>query len=126
MADISTARKRCQAQRRDGSPCGGWANASGYCFAHDPARAGAIAQARRAGGKARHGRRIGATGNGKPVALATLADVLSLLAGAVNDCLALENSLSRARTLGYLAGIWSTCFDTSEIERRLQALEARP
>ena len=75
MAEVSTSPK-CMARRVDGKPCNGSPNASGFCLAHDPARAGAIADARRAGGRARHGRRIGTTGDGASVNLATLGDVL--------------------------------------------------
>lgn len=124
MASVSTTRQHCQATRKDGQPCRGYPGAGGFCLAHDPARAGAIAEARRRGGRARHGRKIGTTGDGPSVNLVTLADVLQLLGRAVNDCLALENSLSRARTLGYLCGVWSDAYETSELERRVAALEA--
>lgn len=36
---------RCKSRRRDGSPCGGTALPSGYCWNHDPA----LAEARREG-----------------------------------------------------------------------------
>jgi hypothetical protein len=124
MGDISTTPK-CKAARKDGAPCGGSPNASGYCLAHDPARAGAIAAARRAGGRARHGRIIGTTGDGAAIVLATLGDVLALLERAVNDVLSLENSINRARALGYLAGAWGTLYESSELERRVAALEAQ-
>jgi len=97
---------------------------SDFCIVHDPARAGAMATARRKGGHARHGRKIGSGGDEAPVALATLADVLQLLARAVNDVLTLENSINRARALGYLAGAWGTLYESSELERRVAALEA--
>jgi hypothetical protein len=125
MAEVSTSRQRCAATRIDGSPCGGYAvSKSVFCFAHDPLNAGAIAEARRRGGQARHGRRIGVTGDAEAVALATLGDVLTLLERAVNDVLTLENSISRARALGYLAGAWGTLYESSELERRVAALEA--
>jgi hypothetical protein len=125
MVEVSTSRTRCAATRKDGSACGGYAvGGSVYCFSHDPLRAGAIAEARRAGGRARHGRKVGTTGDAPAVNLVTLADVLALLQRAVNDCFQLENSLSRARTLGYLAGIWADCYETSELETRVSALEA--
>jgi hypothetical protein len=125
MIEVSTSRQRCAATRKDGSPCGGYAIAeSVYCFSHDPKHAGAIAEARRRGGRARHGRRIGATGDAEAVTLATLDDVLQFLERAVNDVLTLENSINRARALGYLAGAWGTLYESSELERRVAALEA--
>jgi|WetSurMetagenome_2_1015567.scaffolds.fasta_scaffold10577_2 hypothetical protein len=115
----------CKGLRKDGQACGGWAiSERGFCVSHDAASAGILAAARRAGGRARHGRKVGTTGDTPAVNLVTLADVLALLQRAVNDCLALENSLSRARTLGYLAGIWGDVFESSELERRVLALEA--
>lgn len=125
MAKVTTARTMCRGTRKDGTPCGGRPNASGYCLAHDPARAGVAAAARRAGGYARHGRRIGAVGEDEAVRLATLDDVLRLLEKAVNDVLTLENSINRARALGYLAGAWGTLYESSELEKRVEALEAQ-
>ena len=127
MADISTGtgKPTCGGRRKDGQPCGGSPNASGFCLAHDSARAGVAAAARRAGGKARHGRTIGSTGTGATVTLATLADVLALLERAVNDVLTLENSINRGRALGYLAGAWGTLYESSELEKRVTALEAQ-
>jgi hypothetical protein len=83
-----------------------------------------MAAARRAGGQARHGRKIGTTGDGPAVVLSSLGDVLALLERAVNDVLTLENSVNRARALGYLAGAWGALYESSELERRVAALEA--
>ena len=70
----------------------------------------------------------GPTGDGGTVnlALTTLADVLALLARAVNDCLALENSLSAGRgRWAICAGVWGDVLRSlSELERRVAALEA--
>ena len=44
--------KRCEATRRDGSPCAGFAlPGTSFCFAHDPERQAARAAARRKGGR---------------------------------------------------------------------------
>lgn len=120
---VTTARP-CRATKANGEPCGGFPNESGFCLAHDPARAGEIAAARRAGGRARHGRVVGPVGSGQPVKLAAVGDVLALLERAVNDVLALENSVNRARAVGYLAGAWGALYESSELERRIAALEA--
>lgn len=125
MGNITTGKAKCSGTRKDGTPCGGYANASGFCLAHDPARAGVAAAARRAGGYARHGRRIGPTGAVEAYRLATLQDVLSLLERSVNDVLRLENCLNRARVLGYLAMAWGDLYESSELEKRLAALESR-
>jgi hypothetical protein len=98
---------RCQATTRDGTPCQAYALAgSDYCFHHDPARAAERRQARSKGGRARHGRRIGPVGQAEPVVLDTMVDVAALLERAINETLQLENSIQRARTLGYLANLY--------------------
>lgn len=125
MNSTGTIKRTCAAVKSDGSLCRSWAVAgSAFCQAHEPARAAGMAEARRKGGHARHGRRIGTTGDSEPIRLQTLADVLALLERTANDLLAMENSVSRARALVALAAAWADCFETSEIERRLTALEA--
>lgn len=122
----TTSPKVCIATKKNGQPCATYALAdSDFCFAHDPAQAAARAAARRAGGHARHGRKVGKTGDGKPVKIASVADVVKLLERTINDALTLENSLNRANTIGRLAMVFVKCFEVSEIEQRLAALEAQ-
>ncbi len=102
MAEVSTSPK-CMARRKDGKPCNGSPNVSGYCLAHDPERAGAVAEARRAGGRARHGRRIGTTGDGASVNLATLADVLRAAGARRQRCFAV-GELNQSGALFGLSG----------------------
>lgn len=116
----------CKATTRTGEPCRAAAGASGYCFSHDPALASKRASARRAGGRARHGRTIGAVGaEVEPVALATVADVMRLLERTANDLAGLENSINRARAFVALAAVAVRTIETSELEQRLSALESR-
>jgi hypothetical protein len=123
---MTTTGAKCNAIRRNGTPCQSWAvNGSSYCQAHDPQRAAQMAAARRAGGHARHGRKIGATGQTPTVTLHSMEDVLELLTLAANDVLGLEASINRARALAYIAATWAKCYETSELERRLSALEVR-
>jgi hypothetical protein len=118
-----TARK-CQAITQDGTPCQAYAVAgSDYCFHHDPARAADRRQARSKGGRARHGRHIGPVGQPEPVTLDTMADVAALLRRTINDTLQLENSLHRARTVGYLAGLFLKAMDMAALEQRVAAVE---
>lgn len=122
----STGRQTlCRAACQNGQPCRAWAvTKAGFCNSHDPTRAGVMADARRRGGRARHGRRVGPTGERAPVKLATLADVLDLLARTADDLLALENSVARGRALVSLAAAWADCYESSELEKRVSALEA--
>jgi hypothetical protein len=117
--------QKCQATTKDGVPCNAYALASSdYCFHHDPARAVERRQARRKGGRARHGRHIGPVGQAPPVALDTMADVAALLQRTINDTLQLENSIHRARTVGYLAGLLIKALDITTLEQRITELES--
>ena len=116
--------KRCKATRRDGRPCGAYAvEGSDFCYWHDPA----LTDERRAnsarGGHARHGRKLGTTGGGEPVTLESVADVLPLLARELAAVLSLEKSVSRARAVGYLAGVVIKAFEVSDLQERVEALE---
>ena len=57
------------------------------------------------------------------VDVASVSDVLALLNEGVNDLRALENSVSKDRTLGYLAGVFLKALEVSEFERRLEVVE---
>lgn len=121
-----TTRQQCAGVTRAGEPCKGWAvGGSAFCITHAPERAAQLAEARSRGGKARHGRTIGVTGMSEPVTLRSLADVLGLLERTANELAGLENSVSRARAVIGLCTAWATCYETSELERRLAALETR-
>lgn len=125
MTTTGQKRTLCAARRADGTPCRAYAsNDTLFCNSHDPQRAGVMAAARRAGGQARHGRSIGPTGDASPVTLDSLADVLSVLTEAVNEVRGLERSIGKTRAIAYLASVWADCYATSELERRVAALEA--
>jgi len=94
---------------------------SDYCFMHDPARAADRARARKKGGVNR--RRSGAAADGGPVELRSADDVLTVLERAMNDVLCMENSATRARTIGYLCGAALKALEVGEVEDRLEALE---
>lgn len=122
---ISTARQ-CKAPTRTGAPCRVACLAGKeYCFTHDPATATERRAARSRGGAARHGRSIGGAGDYAPVTIASVTDIVPLLARTINDCLLMENSLNRARTIGYLAIALAKVFEVAELDERLKVLEAR-
>jgi len=111
--------KKCQATTEKGAPCRAYAiTGSDYCFHHDPARTAERRQARSKGGRARHGRHIGPVGQSEPVPLGTMADVAALLGRTINDTLKLENSLQRARAIGYLAGLLINALEMVVEEQR--------
>lgn len=121
---------RCKAQNAQGEPCRAQARPdSEYCFWHDPALAEQRDAARRKGGA--HRRRSKAD-NGASFAellgerkFRDMEDMIALLEAAIRDALRLENSIARARALGYLAGCWAKVYETGELERQLRELEAR-
>ena len=117
--------QECQATTQTGAPCHAFAVAgSDYCFHHDPAHAAQRRAARRKGGRARHGRLIGPIRPPEPVTLETMRDVTLLLKRTINETLQLENSLHRARTIGYLAGFVLKALEMTTLEERVAALEA--
>ena len=126
MAGVSTgsqdAPRRCEATTRSGQPCQGWAMAgSTFCYTHNPDVMTERTAARSRGGKARHGRRVGAADWGEIVNL----DARVMLQEAQNVAMALEPSVSKARVLGYLAGQTVRVREFEEIEQRVSLLEER-
>jgi len=118
----TTASGVCEATRNDGGPCSAYTlRDSDYCFAHDPSKAAERKEARSKGGRARHGRSL--TAQGVAVELSCLGDVVHLLGKALSDVLVLDNSVARARAVGYLCGIATRALQASELEDRIARLE---
>ena len=124
---MTSTGKVCQARNRRGEPCGAYA-VEGYrfCFGHCPELAEQRKAGRVSGGLARQGRSgVLRGGQGVVVPLASLSDVVQLLEQTVGDVLALENSIARARAVGYLAGIAARVLEASELEQRIARLEEK-
>lgn len=115
----------CKATTKKGLPCPNWAiQGSDFCFTHSPERAKDRAKARRRGGKARHGRTIGTTGErAKPVTFSNPADVLTYLEGVANNLARLENSVSRAQAQVRVAQAAISTWQTTDQEERIESLE---
>ena len=94
-----------------------------HCFWHSPEYAEDVAEARRLGGLRRR-REVAVSGAYEVNGLETVGDLWRLLVIASLDTLGLENSIARARTLGYLVGVAGKLLETGELEERLAALEA--
>jgi hypothetical protein len=58
-----------------------------------------------------------------PASAKTTADIVAILEQAIGDCLALENSVNRARTVGYLALASLKAIELNELADRVAALE---
>ena len=116
-------RNSCKQVREDGSRCmAPPLTGSDFCFWHDPDNQEVAAEARRLGGIRRRREKtlIGAYDVGE---LASVDELRRLLQVAVLDTLALENSIHRSRTLGYLTSVGANLLEKSQFEGRLQALE---
>jgi hypothetical protein len=95
---------------------------SDWCWNHSEAHAAQRDAARRLGGQRGSRRATGPVPDGL-----TLRDVPSIQAvfeQALRDCLALDNSVQRARTVGYLGSLALQALEVGSIEERLSALEA--
>jgi len=125
---VASTARLCKARNRRGEPCGVRSLPdSDFCWFHDPDKAHERQEARSRGGRARHGRTLGVDGHHdarEGVRLESVADVVQLLEETVLDVLQLENSVSRARCVGYLAGIAVRALEVSDLEARLTKLEA--
>ena len=104
--------ERCQARKMAGEE---------FCYFHSPQVVVERADARRRGGLRRHGDK-GETGS---YVIKSPQDILGILEDAINDTLALGNTTSRAKAVGYLCQIILKGFEVTEIENRLTALEER-
>ena len=90
---------------------------------HSPEYAEEIAEARRLGGLRRR-REVTVAGAYEFNGLETVVELRRLLQIAALDTLGLENSIARARTVGYLVGVAGKLLESGELEQRLAALEA--
>jgi hypothetical protein len=88
----------CRSKRSDGKPCGANPGQNGYCFSHDPERAGEAAAARLKGGRHRK-RGKPRDPNAPPPDLSTPAAVLAYIAdcAAEAECLDLSPGKVKAR-----------------------------
>lgn len=94
---------------------------SSHCFAHAPERAAERAKARKAGGQ----RNRTPSGEGKPVSLGSVADVLAELEFVYSETMVQANSAQRSRTAAVLLGVALKTLEVGELEGRLAAIEAR-
>jgi hypothetical protein len=89
---------------------------------HSPETVEERQDARSRGGRARHGRSLEVVVDAERE-FKTLSDMVGMLSDAIKATLALENSVSRNRALGYLARAWADVYEVGELEGRVQRLE---
>jgi hypothetical protein len=116
--------KTCKSLKDTGERCRAFAvHDSEYCLWHDPEHAEEVAEGRRLGGlRRRRERTVSAAYDFE--GLSTIPQIRRPVEVAMLDVLGLENSLGRARTIGYLAQVAASLLEKGEAEERLAALEA--
>lgn len=114
---------RCQAITKKGISCGAYAvTGSAYCFTHEPSRARERAEAHKRGGRNRP-RPTNETPFPETADVKTATGLLLLMEQLLKDTWTLESSLTRSRTLGYLAQVQKGVLEVGELEQRVQAIE---
>ncbi len=112
---------KCQAKTRDGKPCGCYSiGGSQYCFTHDPNKVTERLAACSKGGRGRT--------HENPVPfpdcnVKSAAGLIVLLESAIRETWKIESSLTRGRTLAYLAQVQRALIETGDIEARIKRLE---
>jgi hypothetical protein len=116
--------KTCKFLKDTGERCRAFAvHDSEYCLWHDPEHAEEVAEGRRLGGlRRRRERTVSAAYDFE--GLCTIPQIRRPVEVAMLDVLGLENSLGRARTIGYLAQVAASLQEKGEAEERIAALEA--
>ncbi len=89
---------------------------------HSPEHAQEVQEARRLGGLRRK-REVAVAGAYDFEGLETVAGIRRLIQVAVLDTLSMENSISRSRTLAYLAQVALHTLEVGNLEERIAALE---
>jgi len=89
---------------------------------HSPEHKQEVQEARRLGGLRRK-REVTVTGAYDIESLSTVDGIRRLVEIAVLDTLGMENSLSRSRTIGYLAQVALRTLEVGELEQRIAILE---
>jgi hypothetical protein len=97
---------------------------SEYCFNHDPKKSRQRAQARKAGGQARHTPHF-ADLSRLPADVKTIDDANQILAYTLSEVAGMENSIARARVLLALHESFLRAIEIGQHEERIAALEAR-
>jgi hypothetical protein len=123
MSSKKTTKAQCRARTADGDPCRMRPTKSGYCFNHDPEMAATRALSRKRGGEGRHTPHAGDPSS-IPANIQTIQDARKILDYTLQELLAMDNGIPRARALIALFEAFVRSFEIGEIEARLSALEA--
>lgn len=120
--DTGETQRRCRGTRKDGASCEAKAvTGSDYCLAHDPARVVEMAEWRRQGGKASSN----ASRARKAAAGMGAAEIIGILGGVLSGVLAGDYTPGQANAAASVARAMMAVHETSAIEERITALEAK-
>ena len=116
-------RRQCTFHAPSGEPCkAAPLRDSEFCLMHSPEHAQEVQAARRLGGLRRK-REATVSVAYDFAGLETVAGIRRLIHVAVIDTIGMENSISRNRTLAYLAQVALRTLEVGDIEGRIAALE---
>ena len=116
-------RRQCAFHLPSGEPCqAAPLHDSQFCLMHSPEHAQEVQEARRLGGLRRK-REATLSGAYDFEGLETVSGIRRLIQVAVLDTLGMENSISRNRTLAYLAQVALRTLEVGDLEERIIALE---
>ena len=116
-------RRLCAFRGPTGKPCQSPPlHDSEFCLMHSPEHAQEVQDARRLGGLRRK-REATLSGAYDFEGLETASGIRRLIQVAVLDTLGMENSISRNRTLAYLAQVALRSLEVGDLEERIIALE---
>jgi hypothetical protein len=115
---------RCKATKADGTRCAARPlTGSDFCFFHDPQASAARTAARKAGGQERSRRAAVLPVDTPALPLASVGDVVGLLATTINEVRRGELDPKVSNAIGYLAGLLLRALEQGDLEARLAALE---
>jgi hypothetical protein len=123
MEKQRTDKTPCKAQKPDGSDCQAVAlPGSEYCFFHDPEKAERRREAQSLGGRHNHMKTLDA--DTPDVKIENCHDTVPLLSDTINQVRKGQIDPRVANTLGYLASVLIKAVEQSDIEKRIEAIEA--
>ena len=116
------SKKECNGKTKVGGKCRAFANENGFCFTHDATKGKERAIARRKGGLSKITPHI-ADVSLVPKETRTIEGVMIILDYALQESLALQNSIQRGRLLVSIAHGYIEALKVGEMEQRLEAIE---
>ncbi len=114
---------QCEFVKKSGERCGAYAiENSKLCYWHCPEALVSRRQAQKRGGVNRLAERHG---EARTYSIKTPGDIMQALESALNDVGTLENSHSKARSIGYLCQIALKGLEIGQLEERVATLEGK-